>query len=404
MDNRRTLQGVKVVELSTFVAAPVCARMLADMGAEVIKIEGFKGDPWRATAKASTFTSEEENPVFDIYNAGKQSVKINIKHPDGIKVLMDLLADADVFITNTRLGSLKKLGLDYESLRERFPRLIYATITGYGDKGPDAAAPGFDNVAFWTRSGFLMDMSIQGEGSYPVYSPTGAGDTFTGTVLFSGVLAALYQREHTGKGDYVTAALQNAGAWFMGSMIIQAQDKYKVKFPKQRADCSPFASSYKCADGEWFGITILDHDRYRAPAFELLGLTEELAPLNITTQEAMKANSAVVIPAMERAFMKKTSKEWLKLFKEADIVCGILGRMNDVTKDEQAIVNEFVQEYTCHNGEKCMMPCPPTRLASQPLPKSGHTPLAGEDTRTVLEALGYDAQSIDVMFADGAVQ
>lgn len=404
MDNRRTLQGVKVVELSTFVAAPVCARMLADLGAQVIKIEGFKGDPWRATAKASTFTSEEENPVFDIYNAGKQSVKINIKHPDGIKVLMDLLADADVFITNTRLGSLKKLGLDYESLREQFPRLIYATITGYGDKGPDAAAPGFDNVAFWTRSGFLMDMSIQGEGSYPVYSPTGAGDTFTGTVLFSGVLAALYQREHTGKGDYVTAALQNAGAWFMGSMIIQAQDKYKVKFPKQRADCSPFAASYKCADGEWIGITILDHDRYRAPAFELLGLTEELAPLNITSQEAMKANSAVVIPAMERAFMKKTSKEWLKLFKEADIVCGILGHMNDVTKDEQAIVNEFVQEYTCHNGEKCMMPCPPTRLASQPLPKSGRAPLAGEDTRTVLEALGYDAQSIDAMLADGAVQ
>jgi len=404
MNEQRTLQGVKVVELSTFVAAPVCARMLADMGAEVIKIEGFKGDPWRATAKASTFTDDEENPVFDIYNAGKKSIKLNIKHPDGIKVLMELLADADVFVTNTRMASLKKLGLDYESLKTQFPRLIYATITGYGEKGPDANAPGFDNIAFWTRSGFLMDMSIKGEGSYPVYSPTGAGDTFTGTVLFSGVLAALYQREKTGRGDYVTAALQNAGMWMMASMIMQAQDKYHVKFPKERPDASPFSTSYQCADGEWIGLTILDHDRYRAPAFEILGITEEMGPLNITTQEAMKAKSAQVIPIMERAFRKKTAKEWLREFQDADIVCGILNHMSDATKDEQAIVNEFVQEYTCHNGETCMMPCPPTRLASQPLPKSGFTPLAGEDTVEVLERMGYSAQDIDRLMTDGAVQ
>ena len=404
MNEHRTLQGVKVVELSTFVAAPVCARMLADMGAEVIKIEGLKGDPWRATAKASTFTSEEENPVFDIYNAGKKSIKLNIKHPDGIRLLMELLADADVFITNTRMASLKKLGLDYESLKERFPRLIYATITGYGEKGPDASAPGFDNIAFWTRSGFLMDLSIKGEGSYPVYSPTGAGDTFTGTVLFSGVLAALYQREKTGTGDYVTAALYNAGMWMMASMIMQAQDKYHIKFPKERLDASPFIASYRCADGEWIGLTILDHDRYRAPTFEILGITQEMAPLNITTQEAMKAKSAQVIPIMERAFLKKTSKEWLSEFQAADIVCGILNHLSDASRDEQAIVNEFVQEYTCHNGEKCMMPCPPARLASQPLPKSGFTPLAGENTVEVLERMGYSAQDIDRMMADGAVQ
>ena len=404
MNEQRTLQGVKVVELSTFVAAPVCARMLADMGAEVIKIEGFKGDPWRATAKASTFTDDEENPVFDIYNAGKKSIKLNIKHPDGIKVLMELLADADVFVTNTRMASLKKLGLDYESLKTQFPRLIYATITGYGEKGPDANAPGFDNIAFWTRSGFLMDMSIKGEGSYPVYSPTGAGDTFTGTVLFSGVLAALYQREKTGRGDYVTAALQNAGMWFMASMLIQAQEKYHIKFPKERPDCSPFASAYKCADGEWISITILDMDRYRVPALDILGVTEELAPLNITTSAQMKANSEHVIPVLERAFLKKTSAEWFRLFREADIVCGILNHMSEVLVNEQAVANDFVQEYTCHNGEKCLMPCPPVRLASQPLPKSGFTPLAGEDTVDVLERLGYSAQDIDRLMTDGAAQ
>ena len=404
METRRTLEGIKVVDLSTFVAAPVCARMLADLGAEVVKIEGFRGDPWRVTAKTSTNTADDELPVFDIYNAGKKSIKLNIKHPDGLKVLVDLLADADVFVTNTRLASLKKLGLDYESIKDKFPRLIYASITGYGDKGPDANAPGFDNIAFWTRSGFMMDMSIKSEGSYPVCSPTGAGDTFTGTVLMGGILAALYQREKTGKGDFVTAALQNAGIWMLGGSIIPAQEKYNAKFPKERCDVSPLAASYKCADGEWFGITILDQDRYREPAFEILGIKEELAPLNITTPKRMKELSAQVVPVMERAFLKKTSKEWLKLFQEADIVCGILNHMKDVAKDEQAIVNEFVQEYTCRNGQVCMMPCPPLRMASQPVPKAYTAPLAGEDTVEVLERMGYSAQDVDRLMTDGAVQ
>lgn len=401
MENRRTLEGIKVVDLSTFVAAPVCARMLADMGAEVTKIESFGGDPWRFTARANTNTQDDELPGFDVYNAGKKSIKLNIKHPDGMKILLDMMADADVFITNTRLGSLKKLGLDYESVKDKFPRLIYASITGYGDKGPDASAPGFDNVAFWTRSGFMIDMAIKSEGSYPVCSPTGAGDTFTGTVLMGGILAALYQREKTGKGDFVTAALQNAGIWMFAGSILQAQEKYGAKFPKERCDVSPLAASYKCADGEWFGITILDFARYSDPAFELLGIKEEL---NITSFQDMRSRSAQVVAAMERAFLKKTSKEWLKLFKEADIVCGILNHMRDVSKDESALANEFVQEYTCRNGEKCMLPCPPLRMASQPVPKSYSAPFPGEDTVEVLERMGYSAQDIDRLMADGAVQ
>lgn len=404
MENRRTLEGIKVVDLSTFVAAPVCARMLADMGAEVIKIESFKGDPWRITAKANTNTTEDELPGFDVYNAGKKSIKLDIKHPQGKKILMDMMADADVFVTNTRLGSLKKLGLDYESVKDKFPRLIYASITGYGDKGPDANAPGFDNVAFWTRSGFMIDMAVKSEGSYPVSSPTGAGDTFTGTVLMGGILAALYQREKTGKGDFVTAALQNAGIWMFAGSILQAQEKYNRKFPKERCEAPPLATSYKCADGEWIGITILDHDRYREPLFSILGIAEEMAPFNITTQEQMRELAPTVLPMMERAFLKKTAKEWLPLLKEADIVCGILNHMRDVVKDEQAIVNEFVQEYTCRNGEVCMLPCPPLRMASQPLPKSYSAPFPGEDTVEVLEQMGYSAQDIDRLIADGAVQ
>lgn len=403
MEQEKALQGIKVVELSTFVAAPVCARMLADLGADVVKIESFGGDPWRATAKACTYTSDEELPVFDIYNAGKKSIRLNIKHEAGMNVLRKLLADADIFITNTRTPSLKKLGLDYASLKETFPRLIYATVTGYGENGPDAAAPGFDNIAFWTRSGFLLDMSVQGEGSYPVYSPTGAGDTFTGTALLGGVLSALYRREKTGLGDYVTVALQNAGLWMLAGMGLQAQDKYAVKYPKTRSETSPFSTSYRCADGEWFGITVLDHNRYRDTVFALLGITDELAPLNITTQEAMKQNSHKVIPVMERAFRQKTSDQWLQLFQDADIVCAKLNHMRDAFHDANALANTFIQEYTCHNGEVCLMPCPPIRLESQPLPLAKGAPLAGEDTRQVLLDLGFTPTEIDAMIDQCAV-
>lgn len=400
----KPLKGIKVVDLSTFVAAPVCARMLADMGADVVKIETFTGDPWRETAKACTYTDEYENPVFDIYNAGKKSICLNIKHESGLAVLMELLKDADVFITNTRARSLKKLGLDYDTLHEKFPRLIYGTITGYGSKGPDTDSPGFDNVAFWTRCGFLRDMAVQTDTSYPVYSPTGCGDSITGAMLYGGIMTALYQREQTGKGDYVTTALYNASVWVLASMIMQAQEPYNVKFPKERTDSSPFASPYKCADGEWVCITILDYKRFQNKVFEILGIQDEMAKLDLPTQSAVKQHSAQIIPVMEQAFLKKTSAEWMALLKEADIVCGVLNHMRDVPKDEQAIVNQFVQEYNFRNGKSCMMPCPPIRLQSQPAPLAESAPFIGEHTAQVLLNMGYTQEQLDEMIRSGAVK
>lgn len=404
MEAKKPLEGIKVVELSTFVAAPVCARMLADMGASVVKIEGFKGDPWRATAKACTYTDDLENPVYDVYNTGKESICLNIKTPDGMAILHKLLAEADIFVTNTRFPSLKRAGLDYETLKEKYPRLIYVTLNGYGFKGAEAEAPGFDNVAYWTRSGFLMDMSIQTEQSYPVQSPTGAGDTVAGAMLYGGVMTALYQRTITGKGDLVTTALYNTGAWMLASMIIQAQDCYGVKFPKNRSMCSPFTSPYKCADGEWICITVLDYDRFRDIIFRLLDIEEEMSHLDLPDQASMKKQAAQVLPVMEKAFLKKTSAEWLKILKDADVVAGLMTHMRDVPKDPQAIENNFVQELSFPNGKSCMVPTPPIRLASQPEPETKNASLPGADTQDVLARLGYSSEEIEAFRAAGAVK
>lgn len=152
MAGQRTkpLSGYKVIELSTFVAAPSCGRLLRDWGADVIKVESGKGDAWRYHGSTHRVTStEEENPMFDLVNAGKKSVVVDLKSAEGKAVLYDLLSDADIFLTNTRAKSLRKLGLDYESLKERFPKLIYASVTGFGEEGPETDKPGFDLVAYW---------------------------------------------------------------------------------------------------------------------------------------------------------------------------------------------------------------------------------------------------------------
>ena len=401
--NNRPLEGIRVVELATYVAAPVCGRMLADFGAEVIKIESFKGDPWRETAKACTFTGEDENPVFDIYNAGKKSIRMNIKTPAGKALLMKMISEADIFISNNRLASLKRNGLDYETLHEKFPRLICVNISGYGETGPDAAAPGFDNVAFWTRSGFLMDMSVKSEQSYPVLSPTGSGDTVAGAMLFGGVMTALYKRERTGQGDLVSTALYNTSVWMLASMILQAQDCYGVKYPKTRTMSSPFSSPYRCADGEWLCITVLDYDRYRDTIFRILGIEEEMAAFDIPTQADIKKQCAQIIPIMEKAFAKKTCDEWLRLLKAADVVCGRLNHMREVSCDEQAIVNQFIQPYHCRSGNTCMMPTPPIRLASQEVPLAESAPLTGEDTLAVLREFGYTEAEIESLKESGTI-
>ena len=158
----KPLEGITVIELSTFVAAPVCARFLADMGARVIKIEPPKGDSWRVSGVAylSHRFSESENPIFDIYNTGKDMVSLNLKTEEGMGIMHQLLEKADVFVTNNRPAALERLGLHYNQLREKYPRLIYAMLLGFGEKGPDAESPAFDTTAFWARSGFMRDMGV----------------------------------------------------------------------------------------------------------------------------------------------------------------------------------------------------------------------------------------------------
>lgn len=399
----KPLEGIRVIELANYVAAPIVGRICADMGAEVIKIEGRGGDAWRATSMGHTKTGHDENPLFDIFNVGKKSISLNMKTEDGKELLFKLLEDADILITNTRNQSLVKLGLDYESLKDRYPRLIYATLTGYGYEGPDCNAPGFDNIAFWSRPGFSADMSIDAPGSYPVNSRYAMGDTIAGTTLFGGVMTALYQRERTGKGDFVTMSLYNAGIWAFGGSIVMAEKPYCHEFPEKRNFGVPTNLPYRCADGEWIRCTFFEFERYAERFFGALGMTDVLHELGLVTMADAIDAAEKLVPLFEKAFAAKTSDEWLQTFRELDVVCGRVNHFRDVLEDEQAWANDYIQKYQCQNGAERILPTCPVRLGSQGAFALGKPVMYGENNEDILTSLNYTPEQIKALKENGTI-
>jgi crotonobetainyl-CoA:carnitine CoA-transferase CaiB-like acyl-CoA transferase len=399
----KPLEGIRVIELANYVAAPIVGRICADMGAEVIKIEGRGGDAWRATSMGHTKTGHDENPLFDLFNVGKKSISLNMKTEDGKQLLFKLLESADVLITNTRNQSLVKLGLDYESLKDRYPRLIYATLTGYGYEGPDCNAPGFDNIAFWSRPGFSADMSIDAPGSYPVNSRYAMGDTIAGTTLFGGVMTALYQRERTGKGDFVTMSLYNAGIWAFGGSIVMAEKPYCHGFPEKRNFGVPTNLPFRCSDGEWIRCTFFEFERYAERFFGALGMTDILKELGIVTMADSMAAAETLVPLFEKAFAGKTSDEWLQIFRDLDVVCGRLNHFADVLEDEQAWANTYIQKYQCQNGQERILPTCPVRLGSHGAFVLGKPVMYGENNDDILTSLNYTPEQIKALKENGTI-
>ena len=210
----KPLEGVKVVELSFMMAGPSCCRYLADWGAEVIKVEKKTGDTFRFYPPTMGMPATQDcNPLYDDLNAGKRCISLDITKPDGMAAFHKLLAQADVFVTNNRQKALDKNGLDYDTLKEKYPGLIMAQVTSYGRKGPRRNDPGQDTISFWVSSGFNADMMVETDNSYPVFGSNGAGDFITGLGLAYAVVCALYKKKETGLGDYVENSLYGMGLW-----------------------------------------------------------------------------------------------------------------------------------------------------------------------------------------------
>lgn len=400
----KPLAGIKVLDLTTFVAAPVCARLLADLGAEVIKVERPEGDGWREFGvNFNTRFSQDENPVFDIYNTGKSCIALNLKAPDAKAIFWKLLEEADIFVTNTRPDALRRLGFSYEDVKERCPKLIYAIVLGYGEEGPEASRPAFDTTAFWARSGFLRDMAPLTEDYMPISPPSSVGDTVTGLSLLSQINAALFAREKTGKGQYVKASLYQTGIFAMGTMQIISQRPWGRVYPLTRKQVGPPGGCYRCSDGEWLFLANGQQSVYVPRMFRLIGRPELIDDPRFQTAEARREHKDELYEIFKEAYATRPCQEWVDRSIEVDLPVVRLNHFSDVSEDEQAWANGYLERMECRNGETVVMPRSPIAINSDEEVWTVPAPYVGADTRAVLSRLGYTDEEIEAMQSKGAV-
>ena len=402
MGDYKPLSGVRAVELATYVAGPTVGRMLTHFGADVIKVEDVTaGDYWRMMGAFYNMPDDElENPLFDQYNSGKRDICLNLKSPDGLEALLKLLERADVFIVNVREQSLQRLGLDYGSLKERFPRLIYAQITGYGDTGPDKDLPAFDTSAFWAATGFINDISLDVPGGLhqPADTPASVGDCTTGLALYGAVMTALYARERTGKGDRVTASLFGTALWVMGHLTLGTQERYGRVYPRTHATCTP--PPFRCRDGNWIVIALLTSWARDFPRFcQVIGRPEldEDPRFHDALSFVRPENAQALADILDGVFLERTAQEWKQLFDHNKLVCSLIGHFKDVFQSRQAIENEFIQAFTTPSGNSCFVTVPSPRSQRMGMHPFRRGPLWGEHSVELLRELGYPEEAVEEM-------
>ena len=401
----KPLQGIKVVDLTTYMATPATGRVLADWGAEVIKVEAPKGDPCRVT-QAAVFNmpmSDDENLAFDMVNLNKHFVTLNLKSPVGAEVMDKLLSEADVFITNTRTKSLKKMGLDWETLHAKYPKLVMGHGLGYGKYGPEKDDPGFDVTCYMARGGVFGTTVNRGDS--PMIPTNGYGDMQASMFLAAGILAALVGRSTTGEGEYVTCALQHAAIYALMVGMISAQ--YGNPYPKSRLEViCPFNNVYTCGDGKVIAMCDPEYDRDYNKIMKLIGredLVDEPRLVNCVKMNEAKLNPEVV-GIMDEALGKMTAAEALALFKENGIPCELCQTPLDVYEDQNALVNGYLTKVAYPDGGRWVA-TPPCQFESEPIdPEYKPTGMAGSATVDVMKNLGYTDEQIEAAIASGDVE
>lgn len=392
------LRGLKVVELATWVAAPGCAMIMAEWGADVIKVESAAGDATRGFSPDDPAVTG--SPIFAMENRGKRGVVLNTSSPDGREALVRLLADADVFITNVRPGALTRARLDYQSLAGQLPRLIYASVSGYGLEGEGVHVPGFDLTAFWNRSGAAF--ATNPPGLEPLPCRPAFGDHVTAMATLSGVLAAVHERSRTGRGRQVEASLIRVGTYALG-WDMSVRLRYGAAATAQARNDRPSALGgyFRTADDRWFYIVV------RGPGcmpaiLRAIDRTDVLADPRftppITDLDAVRALRAIVEPA----YGAMTLAEVGARLTAQDVAWAPLMTLDEVVDDPLARAAGCFTTVPDGAGGAFAAPASPLRFPGLDLTPTAPAPRLGQPTRDVLAEAGYGPEAIEAMLAAGA--
>jgi len=393
------LEGIRVVEMGVWVAGPATGGILADWGADVIKVEAPSGDPMRGFFRLAIGSDVPHNPPFDLDNRGKRSVVLDLTTNAGRAALERILATADVFVTNMRPAALERFELGHEQLLARHPRLVYASITGYGLEGDESGRAGYDVGAFWARSGAADLFRVPDQP--PLALRGGFGDHVTGIATVAGVLGALLERGRTGRGRLVETSLLRTGmyclGWDLGIQLVY--DKLRGTLPRTQSD-NPMVNCYQAGDGSWFWLIGLEGDRHFPTLCEAIERIELLLDDRFKTPQGRRSNRRELIAILDAVFLERSRDEWATGFDREGVWWVPVQTPAEAVRDPQVLANGGIVDVEGGAGREAFRAVatpvafrdgadvtPPRRLRA--------VPVLGADTADVLREVGLEDSAID---------
>ena len=394
------LDGVNVVEMGVWVAGPAAGGILADWGADIVKIEPLAGDPAR-TFQKMLGGDMPNNPVFELDNRSKRSIALDLTTEAGLEIAADLIAQADVFVTNVRLAGLERLGLDHATLCARHPRLIYAAITGYGLEGDDADRAAYDIAAFWSRSGIAHLLTPPG--GDPPFQRGGMGDHGAGLTAAAAVCAALYSREQTGEGQFVSTSLLRQGVYTLGfDLSITVGWGLTLGVGQRTAMGNPSVNNYVAGDGRRFWVVGLEGDRHWPPLARAVGRAEWIEDPRFATAADRFANGTELIAELDAIFATKPLDDWAEIFAtEPDFFWAPVQSPDELLADPQFHAAGGLVDVPDGTSTTTMI-ATPADFDGTPWAPRGLAPRLGEHTQAILAELGR-ADHLDELAAAGAI-
>jgi len=391
MPGDNIFSGLKVVDMASFIAGPGAAVILSDFGADVVKVEPPHGDTWRIGYKVPPEPAAEDNYPWHLNNRNKRGLALDLKAREAKDVLRRLVEWADVLIVNTPHPARQKIGLEYDDVKAWNPRLIYADLTGFGEAGPDAHLPGFDITAYWARSGLLS--LTRDAGAPPTLPVSGSGDHATAVGLYSAIVTALYRRERTGQGSYVSTSLLASGVWAAGVMV-QAALAGGTFYPPhdRRKPSSATFNLYRTADDTWF-LIVMTPDKWPALT-TAIGKVELATDPRFADPAKQMANVVELTAILDEVFAGQPMAHWAQVLDAAGIPFGAVRDPADVIHDPQLVANNIVVPLEGAGGKLTSTVSSPIEVHGVAKRSAHRAPELGEHNEEILREIGFDAAQI----------